>query len=97
MNHARLRKVLIRNLLVDANLDVYSLDVTISSFLFHKICFHVHDTVQQIFHLRAVFSDIPVKPSREFRPGRIIIQDLLETLVSLTLCSHHVILLQEEK
>ena len=25
-----------------------SLDVTISSFLFHKICFHVHDTVQQI-------------------------------------------------
>lgn len=47
MNHARLRKVLIQNPLVEANLDV-SLDVTISSFLFHKICFHVHDAVQQI-------------------------------------------------
>ena len=49
------------------------------------------------FHLRAALSDIPVKPSREFRPGRVVIQDLLETLVSLTLGSHHVILLQEEK
>lgn len=48
MNHTRLRKVLIQNLLVDANLDVYSLDVTISSFLFRKICFRVHDTIQQI-------------------------------------------------
>ena len=45
MNHARLRKVLIQNPLVEANLDV-SLDVTISSFLFHKICFHVCDTLQ---------------------------------------------------